>query len=323
MHNGLHRRLRRTLLPRLLAAASLLLTTTLSAAPQPLPCSTTTDASMPIVQAALKKDEAEVLRSIADGADLTLCVSEREVMLLAEPSKRITYVGKPDPGYPLVVLLAVANLPQALAALIERAPDQAHALDPYGNSALAWAARLTHVEVVRRLLAAGLDPLQKNAHRQSALSLLAMKRDASSAKTETARLLIARVPSDRFSSIGVVDMVWMAAYMEDFDMTRVLVEAGVPPHYVAPQGRTALYSAVEARNLEAVRFLLAHGARVSNTPYRGQTIFQLAEELRTRSPETQEIHRLIELERRKLVELGREPPGSSPRDWMPPPALQY
>lgn len=286
---------------------------------QAAPCTSTAGAAVAIVGAALQRDEAAVLRSIDAGADLKLCVSEREIRLLAEPKKHITYVGTPDPGYPLIVLLAVADMPKAVSALLERAPQQVHALDPYGNSALAWAARLAHTEVVRRLLDAGLDPLQGNDKRQTPLSLLVMSSEISAAKTETVQALIGKVPRSRFSSIGVVDMVWLSAYQWDFETTRVLLEAGVPPHYVAPQGRTALYSAVENANLAAVRLLLKYGARVSNTPYRGTSIFELAEAMKTRNPpDTVEIHRLIELEREALIALGHEPPGSSPEDWNPP-----
>jgi len=294
-------------------------------APQPVPCSASVAGDSPLVRATLDRDEASVLRLIEKGADMAQCVTEREVMQLAEPNKRIQYVGgPPESGYPLIVLLAVANMPKAVAALAERAPAQVHALDPHGNSALAWASRLFHTEVVDLLLGKGLDPLQANEKKETPLSLVMMSREKSAAKTETVRALIGKVPRDRFFAIGVVDQVWTAAYMGDFDTLKVLVEAGVPPHYVAPQGRTALYSAVEASNLDAVRFLLDHGALVSTYPYRGQTIFQLAEDNFYRDmPDAQEINRLIQLEREKLVKLGHNPPGTSPQDWNSRSVMDY
>lgn len=286
-------------------------------------CSSTPATLSPLFRAVLARDEAAALRQFDNGADLRECVSEREVMQLAEPGKRISYVGKPDPGYPLAVLLAVADMPKALAALGQRQPGQLHARDPHGNTALAWAARLFHAEVVKVLLRQGLDPLQASDEKETPLSLIMKSREKSTQKTETVAVLIAAVPRERFSSIGVIDQVWMAAYMEDFDVMKVLLEAGVPPHYVAIQGRTALLSAVEAGKLEAVRLLLARGARVSTYPYRGKTVFQYAEgNLEKGKPDAAEIHRLMEIERGKLVQLGHNPPGTSPRDWNSPEGLE-
>lgn len=300
-----------------LVAISLWAVGAAAGAPQPVPCSASAAGDSPLVRAALNKDETSVLRLIEKGADLAQCVTEREVRQLAEPNKHIRYVGgPPESGYPLIVLLAVANMPKAVAALAERTPAQVHALDPHGNSALAWASRLFHTKVVDQLLGMGLDPLQASEEKETPLSLVMRSREKSAAKTETVQALIGKVPRDRFSAIGVVDQVWTAAYMGDFDTLKVLLEAGVPPHYVALQGRTALYSTVEASNLDAVRLLLDHGALVSSYPYRGQTIFQLAEDNFQRDkPDAQEIHRLIQLEREKLVKLGRNPPGTSPQDW--------
>lgn len=308
-----------------LAAIYLWAVGTATGSPQPVPCSASVAGDSPLVRATLDKDETSVLRLIEKGADLAQCVTEREVRQLAEPNKHIRYVGgPPESGYPLIVLLAVANMPKAVAALAERTPAQIHALDPHGNSTLAWASRLFHTGVVDQLLGMGLDPLQASEEKETPLSLIMRSREKSAAKTETVRLLIGKVPRDRFFAIGVVDQVWTAAYMGDFDTLKVLLEAGVPPHYVAPQGRTALYSAVEASNLDAVRLLLDHGARVSSYPYRGQTIFQVAEDNFYRDkPDAQEINRLIQLEREKLVKLGHNPPGTSPQDWNSRSDIEY
>lgn len=280
------------------------------------PCQSPAADFSPLVKAALANDEDAALGYIGAGGDLRECVTEREVMQLAEPRKRITYVGQPTSGYPLSALLAVADMPRALAAIAQRDPAQLHAKDPHGNTALAWAARLFRADVVKVLLGQGLDPLQANDEEQTPLKLILLSREKSAQKTETVRALIAAVPRQRFSTIGVIDQVWVAAYMEDFSALRVLLEAGVPPHYVAIQGRTALMSAVEASNLEAVRLLLEHGARVSSYPYRGKTIFQIAEsKARYNNEDATEINRLMQIEQEKLVRLGHNPPGTAPSDW--------
>jgi len=162
----------------------------------------------PLVQSLLKRDEAEALRLIKNGASLVDFVSEHEIRRMAEPRVKIAYVGgEPEADYPLVILAAVADLPRVVAAIGTRSPGVLTAPDPKGNTALAWAARSGHAEVVKVLLAHGLDPLHRDDDHYTPLSLAVSKK-----KAEVTRLLIAAIPRERYPEVGIVDQVWMASY---------------------------------------------------------------------------------------------------------------
>ena len=246
----------------------------------------------PLVQSLLKRDETEALRLIENGANLVDFVSEHEIRRMAEPRVKISYIGgEPEADYPLVILAAVADLPRVVAAMGARLPGALSAPDPKGNTALAWAARAGHADVVKVLLAHGLAPLHRDDDNYTPLSLAVYKKH-----TEAVRLLIAAIPRERYRDVGIIDQVWMASYLEDTDTLRVLLEAGVPPDYIALQGGSALISAVEDGNLERVKLLLKHGATVDEHRYRGRNIFEIAEakRLSRQTDDAQEIYRLIQ-----------------------------
>lgn len=245
----------------------------------------------PLVQSLLKRDEAEALRLIKNGANLVDFVSEHEIRRMAEPRVKVAYIGgEPQAGYPLVILAAVADLPRVVAAIGARSPGVLTAHDPKGNTALAWAARSGHAEVVKVLLAHGLDPLHRDDDNYTPLSLAVYKK-----KAEVTRLLIAAIPRERYRDVGIIDQVWMASYLGDTATLRVLLEAGVPPNDIARQGYTALIGAVEDGNLERVKLLLKYGATVDEHFYKGKNIFEIAEEKLSRgTADAKEIHRLIQ-----------------------------
>lgn len=245
----------------------------------------------PLVQSLLKRDETEAIRLIKNGANLVDFVSEHEIRRMAAPRVKIAYIGgEPEADYPLVILAAVADLPRVVAAIGARSPGALTAPDPKGNTALAWAARSGHVEVVKVLLAHGLAPLNRDDDHYTPLSLAVSKK-----KAEVTRLLIAAIPRERYPEVGVVDQVWMASYLGDTATLRVLLEAGVPPNDIARQGNTALISAVDDGNLERVKLLLKHGATVDEHRYKEKNIFEIAEEKLSRgTADTKEIYRLIQ-----------------------------
>lgn len=282
-------------------------------------CPSLNNTSPQLYLASLAQDDLGARRVIeqeGEAKGLSGCVSEREIRQLAEPGKRITYIGEPTTGYPLVVLLAVARLPQSLTALKKQAPASIAATDPEGNTALAWAARLDYPEMVDSLIEAGLNPLQANSKGETTLSLLLNQRGKSADKTKIVKALINAVPKEQREKPKVQKLLWMAAYFGDFDAMQVLLNAGVPPHYVALEGRTALISAVEEGNLAAVRQLLKSGAQVSSHPYREKTVFDIASAKATNGgADAVEINRLIQIERRNLEKLGHDPEGTAPEDW--------
>ncbi len=210
---------------------------------------------------------------------------------MAEPRVKIAYMGgEPDADYPLVILAAVANLPRVVTAIGVRSPAVLAATDPKGNTALSWAARSGHAEVVGVLLALGLDPLRRSSDNYTPLSLAVYRKQAAAV-----HLLITAIPRERYRQEGVVDQVWMASYLGDTATLRVLLDAGVPPVYIALQGNTALISAVGDVNLERVQLLLKHGATVDAHRYRGRSVFEIADaNLAKGTTDAQEIHRLVQ-----------------------------
>ena len=245
----------------------------------------------PLIRSVLARDEDAALRLIDDGARVDERVSEHEIRKMATPRIKTAYVGgEPPADYPLVVLAAVADLPRVVAAIGQRSPEQLAATDPKGNTALAWAARSGHRKVVRILLASGIDPLQRDQDGYTPLSLAVRKKEA-----KVVSLLLASIARERYSQVAVAEQVWIASYSSDTATLRALLEAGVPPDYIAPQGNTALISAVDDASLERVQLLLMHGATVDDHRYRGRSIFAIAQaRLSSENADAAEIARLIE-----------------------------
>ena len=245
----------------------------------------------PLIQSVLARDEDQALRQIDDGARLDEKVSENEIRRLAAPRVKTAYVGgEPPADYPLVVLAAVADLPRVVAAIGQRSPTQLAATDPKGNTALAWAARSGHLEVTRILLASGFDPLRRDDDGYTPLSLAVRRKEA-----KVVSLLVAAIPRQRYNDVAVAEQVWIAAYSADTATLSVLLEAGIPPDYIAPQGNSALISAVDDASLERVELLLKHGATVDDHRYRGRNIFEIARaKLSGDNADAEKIVRLIE-----------------------------
>ena len=245
----------------------------------------------PLIQSVLARDEDAALRLIDDGARLDEKVSEHEIRRMAAPRVKTSYVGgEPPADYPLVVLAAVADLPRVVAAIGQRSPAQLAATDPKGNTALAWAARSGHLEVTRILLDSGFDPLRRDDDGYTPLSLAVRKKEA-----KVVSLLVAAIPHQRYNNVAVAEQVWIASYSADTATLRALLEAGVPPDYIAPQGNSALISAVDDTSLERVELLLKHGATVDDHRYRGRNIFEIARaKLSIDNPDALRIVQLIE-----------------------------
>lgn len=245
----------------------------------------------PLIQSVLARDEDAALRLIDDGARLDEKVSEHEIRRMAAPRVKTSYVGgEPPADYPLVVLAAVADLPRVVAAIGQRSPAQLAATDPKGNTALAWAARSGHLEVTRILLDSGFDPLRRDDDGYTPLSLAVRKKEA-----KVVSLLVAAIARERYNDVAVAEQVWIASYSADTATLRALLEAGVPPDYIAPQGNSALISAVDDTSLERVELLLKHGATVDDHRYRGRNIFEIARaKLSIDNPDALRIVQLIE-----------------------------
>lgn len=85
----------------------------------------------------------------------------------------------------------------------------------------------------------------------------------------------ARVIGDLSDSAGGKTLILASAHASAADLER-LIKWHADPNYMDPEEGTALHVAIQARNLAALRTLLAHGADVSARDRNGMTPLELA-----------------------------------------------
>ena len=114
-------------------------------------------------------------------------------------------------------------------------------------------------------------------------------------RVETVALLLAAIPKEKYAGVEVAEQVWMASSSDDIALLRILLEAGVPPHYISPQGSTALINSVLYYRLDHVKLLLQHGATVDEHRYKGRSVFEIAKATTVKGgDDAKEINRLIQ-----------------------------
>jgi len=109
-------------------------------------------------------------------------------------------------------------------ALLDQAPGAVNAAGVDGTTALHWAVRADHRDMVNLLIRAGADATARNRYGLTPLYLAAVNGSA--------------------------------------EMIRILLDAGADPNGVAPTGETALMTASRTGDPAAMRVLLDRGARV-------------------------------------------------------------
>jgi len=253
----------------------------------------------PLIRAMLADQQEEAVLLIEVGADLDVEASHEALNQLIERRHRMERDGStPQEGYPLAIAAAALGMPEVLKAIGKREPQRLQATDRNGFTALTYAARSGFVESSRYLVSQGLDPIQRTPKHSISNTPLALA--VREKRSEVVALLVAAIPKEKYTQVEVAEQVWIAAYYSDIDTLRVLLEAGVPPHYISPQGSTALISSVQDGKLEQVKLLLKYGATVDSHPYKGKTIFEIAKDkLSWKTAEVKKIHRLIQAAPRK------------------------
>lgn len=248
----------------------------------------------PLIRAILADRQDEAARLIEAGADLDVEASPDALERLLPHYRAMERDGStPLAGYPLAIAAAAIGMPRVLTAIGQRDPQRLQACDINGRTALAYAARSGFLDSTRYLLSQGLDPIKLAKQYPTSNTPLALA--VQEKRSEAVALLVAAIPKDSYTQVAVAEQVWAAAFRNDTPTLRALLEAGVPPHYIAPQGGTALISSVTDKNLAQVQLLLQHGATVDQHRYRTRTIFEIAEaNLSVETDATREIHRLIQ-----------------------------
>ena len=145
----------------------LLLTAALGAQAQTAPSPSQIAAYVGLMRAAHTGDVAEIRRLVADGADLEARDGSRRTPLhiaafasqddalaaLAEAGADMNALD--NQAYDVVTIAAVADDPELMSLAIALGNDPGLTTSPYEGTALIAAAHLGHVEVVKRLIAAG------------------------------------------------------------------------------------------------------------------------------------------------------------------------
>lgn len=288
--------------------------------------------SQPLVRALLARDQAEAVRLIQSGAPLDLSLDEDTVDdLLTKRARMLSHGNNMPPGYPLAIAAALLGLPDVLEAIGEREPARLHITDSDNKTALHYAAHQGYAACVAVLLRHGLNPLQSPRHAWASgtpLSRAVMKGSA-----PTVKLLLDAIPKSEYASDRVTEQVWSATNTppqgpEYMAVLKTLLDAGISPNYIAPQGGSALISAIENQNPAQVRLLIEHGAKAYSQRYRGRTAHEWAAHYAgpDASPAAREIAGLIfqlkvessdwvkdkEIEQfEKTLRMIESPPGAS------------
>lgn len=154
------------------------------------------------------------------------------------------------------VSLAVFKGETALADRLLDAGAPADGLTPDGDKVLPWAIRHGRLAFVRRLMEGGADPHQKDAAGNPLLhvAIETGRRDLMN------ELLDLGADAAAVNSVGESSLA--AALRKDWrDLAAPLVRAGADPNLPDRGGRTLLEAALTARDLPLARSLVALGAR--------------------------------------------------------------
>ena len=231
-----------------------------------------------LVNALLARNQSEAVRWIRSGVPLDLSIEEDVVdQQLSKRARNLSHGNNTPPGYPLAIAAALLGLPSVIEAIGAREPERLHVTDSDNKTAINYAAHQGYAQCVAVLLRYGLNPLQPPRHAWASgtpLSQAVMMGHA-----PVVKLLLDAIPKGQYVSERVTEQVWSATFpqlQEHMDVLQTLLDAGISPNYIAPQGGTALINAIENQNLEQVRLLISHGAKPYSNRYRGRTAHEWA-----------------------------------------------
>lgn len=236
--------------------------------------------NQPLLRALLARNQPEAIRLIQSGAPLDLSLDEDAVDdQLTKRARMLSHGNNAPPGYPLAIAAALLGLPGVLEAMGEREPARLHVTDSDNKNAINYAAHQGYANCVAVLLRHGLNPLQPPRHAWASgtpLSRAVMKGSA-----PTVKLLLDAIPKAQYTSDRVTEQVWSTTNTlpqgpEHMAVLETLLDAGISPNYIAPQGGSALINAIENQNPAQVRLLIEHGAKAYAQRYRGRTAHEWA-----------------------------------------------
>lgn len=233
-----------------------------------------------LTRALLDRNQVEAVHLIQSGVPLDFSIDEDVVdELLTKRARMLSHGNNIPPGYPIAITAALFGLPDVLAAIGERESARLHVTDSDNKTAINYAAHQGYDKCVAVLLRHGLNPLQPPKHAWAIGTPLS--RAVIKGSAPVVKLLLDAIPKAQYASDRVMEQVWSVTNtpsqgQESIDVLNTLLDAGISPNYIAPQGGSALINAIENQNSEQVRILIAHGAKAYSHRYRGRTAHEWA-----------------------------------------------
>jgi ankyrin repeat protein len=131
-----------------------------------------------------------------------------------------------------------------------------------GTDAFWLAAKYGEVEILRRLVERGADPLVVRSN----MTALQVAMGNSGSGLENRRDRIGNEPPDQANE-----------EQRTLELARILIDLGVDVNATSRRGDTALHDAVRKSFPSVIEFLVANGADINGANQRGQTPLVLAE----------------------------------------------
>lgn len=157
-------------------------------------------------------------------------------------------------GETVLMLTAYTGNPAAVKVLLDRGAD-VNTQQFRGQTALMWAAAEGHAEVVKSLLAHGADwSLSSTAstkpERRPPGGMTALLFAARQGKIETARALLDGGADVNQAGADTTSPLLIAVVNGHYELASLLLERGADPNIADANGRTALYAAIDLRNVQ-------------------------------------------------------------------------
>jgi len=157
-------------------------------------------------------------------------------------------------GESVLMLTAQTGNPAAVKLLLDRGADP-NTQQFRGQTALMWAAAEGHAEVVALLLARGADPALSSAastkqERRPPGGMTALLFAARQGHLDTARALLDGGADVNQAGADNTSPLLIAVVNGHYDLASLFVERGANPNVADANGRTALYAAIDLRNVQ-------------------------------------------------------------------------
>ncbi|HEV8394046.1 MAG TPA: ankyrin repeat domain-containing protein [Vicinamibacterales bacterium] len=181
-------------------------------------------------------------------------------------------------GDTLLMAAVRAESPDAVRLLLERGAKVNVADPDVAQTALSWAARLNHTEIIRALLSAGatVDAATRVGPKAAA------RPPGAGGGSHGVGIVRSGVPAqgEQLPAPGGMTPLLFAARDGLLDAAKILVEAGADVNKPDPNGITPLLMAITNGQLPVAQFLVDRGVDLKATDWYGRTPLWAAVEVR-------------------------------------------